>query len=155
MIPEPQRTYVLELIAALGPAANDFILAGAQAIKFTVTGARGTKDVDFLLNVTALREEPLQLATILGNLGYQPIEGATAVSLMTGIPLSLAEWYQYEVQRQTKLATTNEHFAGNPYLNGIETGASKLARWPRSSSCRFPPSPLRRKTSQCSRSPRK
>ena len=62
MIPEPQRTYVLELIAALGPAANDFILAGAQAMKFTVTGARATKDVDFLLNVIALRDEPLQLA---------------------------------------------------------------------------------------------
>ena len=61
MIPEPQRTYVLELIAALGPAANDFILAGAQAMKFTVTGARGTKDVDFLLNVIELRDEPRQL----------------------------------------------------------------------------------------------
>ena len=53
MIPEPQRTYVLELMAALGSAANDFILAGAQAMKFTVAGARGTKDVDFLLNVIA------------------------------------------------------------------------------------------------------
>jgi hypothetical protein len=88
MIPEPQRTYVLELIAALGPAANDFILAGAQAIKFTVTGARGTKDVDFLLNVTALREEPLQLATILGNLGYQPIEGARNFQFEKPIPNS-------------------------------------------------------------------
>jgi hypothetical protein len=27
VIPEPQRTFVLELIAALGSAANDFILA--------------------------------------------------------------------------------------------------------------------------------
>ena len=34
MIPEPQRTYVLELLAALGPAAKDFVIAGAQAIKF-------------------------------------------------------------------------------------------------------------------------
>ena len=49
MIPEPQRTYVLDLIAALGPAANQFILAGAQAMKFAVTGARGTNDVEFLL----------------------------------------------------------------------------------------------------------
>ncbi|MGC2332302.1 MAG: hypothetical protein WA581_12675 [Candidatus Acidiferrales bacterium] len=38
MIPEPQRTYVLELMAALGSAANDFVLAGAQAMKFTVAG---------------------------------------------------------------------------------------------------------------------
>jgi hypothetical protein len=55
MIPEPQRTYVLELLAALGPAAKDFVIAGAQAIKFTVQDARGTKDVDFILNVIALR----------------------------------------------------------------------------------------------------
>jgi hypothetical protein len=55
MIPEPQRTYVLELFAALGPAAKDFVIAGAQAIKFTVKDARGTKDVDFILNVIALR----------------------------------------------------------------------------------------------------
>jgi hypothetical protein len=32
MIPEPQRTYILELVAALGPAAKDFVIAGAQAI---------------------------------------------------------------------------------------------------------------------------
>jgi len=31
MIPEPQRTYVLELLAALGPSADDFVVAGAQA----------------------------------------------------------------------------------------------------------------------------
>jgi hypothetical protein len=36
MIPDPQRTYLLELFAALGPPAKDFILAGAQAIKFAV-----------------------------------------------------------------------------------------------------------------------
>ena len=32
MIPEPQRSYVLELLAALGPAADDFVVAGAQAM---------------------------------------------------------------------------------------------------------------------------
>lgn len=45
MIPEPQRAYVLELLAALGPAAGEFVIAGAQAIKFGVKDARGTKDV--------------------------------------------------------------------------------------------------------------
>lgn len=29
MIPEPQQTYLLELLAALGPAANDFRLSPA------------------------------------------------------------------------------------------------------------------------------
>jgi hypothetical protein len=32
MIPEPQQTYLLEFLAALGPAARDFVIAGAQAI---------------------------------------------------------------------------------------------------------------------------
>jgi hypothetical protein len=73
MIPEPQLTYLLELLQALGPAAADFVVAGAQAMKFTVTKARGTKDFDFLLNVMALRKEPLQLAAIFDKLGYQAV----------------------------------------------------------------------------------
>ncbi len=73
MIPEPQRTYVLELLAALGTAAADFVVAGAQAMKFSVEKARGTKDVDFLLNVIALRKDPLHLAAVLESLGYKPV----------------------------------------------------------------------------------
>jgi hypothetical protein len=88
VIPEPQRTYVLELMAALGSTANDFILAGAQAMKFTVAGARGTKDVDFLLNVIALRDEALQLGTILNRLGYAPVEGARNFQFEKPIPQS-------------------------------------------------------------------
>jgi hypothetical protein len=56
VIPEPQRTYLVELLDALGAAADDFVMAGAQAMKFVVEKARGTKDVDFLLNVVALRK---------------------------------------------------------------------------------------------------
>ncbi|HET8924123.1 MAG TPA: hypothetical protein VFN26_14135 [Candidatus Acidoferrum sp.] len=73
MIPEPQKTYVLELLAALGSAADDFVVAGAQAMKFSVEKARGTKDVDFILNVIALRKDPLDLAKVLENLGYKPV----------------------------------------------------------------------------------
>ncbi|MGB7436820.1 MAG: hypothetical protein WBR26_20405 [Candidatus Acidiferrum sp.] len=73
MIPEPQRTYLLELLDALGPAVEDFVVAGAQAMKFAVEKARATKDVDFLLNVLALRKEPLQLAQIFEKLGYTPV----------------------------------------------------------------------------------
>jgi hypothetical protein len=73
MIPEPQKTYVLELLAALGSAADDFVVAGAQAMKFSVGKARGTKDVDFILNVIALRKDPLDLAKVLENLGYKPV----------------------------------------------------------------------------------
>jgi len=43
MIPEPQRTHILELLAALGPAADDFVVAGAQAMKFAVAETRATR----------------------------------------------------------------------------------------------------------------
>jgi hypothetical protein len=62
MIPEPQRTHILELLVALGPAADDFVVAGAQAMKFAVAETRATKNVDFVLNVLALREQPVPLA---------------------------------------------------------------------------------------------
>jgi len=88
MIPEPQRTYVLELLAALGPAAKDFVIAGAQAIKFAVKNARGTKDVDFILNVIALRAEPLQLEAVLKRLGYTAIAGARNFQFEKTIPNS-------------------------------------------------------------------
>jgi hypothetical protein len=58
MIPEPQRTYVLELLSVLGPAAEDLVLAGAQAMKFALDKARATKDLDFVLDVIAIRQNP-------------------------------------------------------------------------------------------------
>jgi hypothetical protein len=69
VIPEPQRTHLLEFLNALGPAAKNFVIAGAQAMKFAVEKARGKKDVDSLLNVVALRKEPLQLAQMFKRLG--------------------------------------------------------------------------------------
>lgn len=88
MIPEPQRTYVLELLAALGPAAADFVVAGAQAIKFAVPNARGTKDVDFILNVIALREESVSVEGVLKKLGYTAVEGARNFQFEKAIPNS-------------------------------------------------------------------
>jgi hypothetical protein len=73
LIPEPQRTYLLELFNALGKATEDFVIAGAQAMKFMVEKARGTKDVDFLLNVLALREGSIELAKVLEGLSYVPV----------------------------------------------------------------------------------
>jgi hypothetical protein len=88
VIPEPQRTYLLELLAALGPAAGEFVIAGAQAIKFAVHDARGTKDVDFILNVIALRVEPLQLNGVLQQLGYTTVPGARNFQFEKPIPNS-------------------------------------------------------------------
>jgi hypothetical protein len=88
MIPEPQRTYVLELLAALGGTADDFVVAGAQAMKFSVAKVRGTKDVDFILNVVALRREPLQLAKVLEGLGYTPVPESRNFQFVKPIPNS-------------------------------------------------------------------
>jgi len=74
MIPEPQKTYVLELLQALGPAADEFVVAGAQAMKFMVDRARATKDIDFVLDVVRLRGEPLSLSAQLEKLEYTVAE---------------------------------------------------------------------------------
>ncbi len=88
MIPEPQRTYVLELLHALGPAADDFVVAGAQAMKFMVERPRATKDIDFVLDVVKLRGEPLMLAAELERLGYKPAEGSRNFQFEKPIPNS-------------------------------------------------------------------
>jgi hypothetical protein len=88
MIPKPQRTYVLELLAALGPAAGDFVVAGAQAIKFAVDNARSTKDVDFILNVIGLRSTPVQVEDVLKRLGYTAVAGARNFQFEKAIPNS-------------------------------------------------------------------
>lgn len=86
VIPEPQRTYVLELLHALGPAADDFVVAGAQAMKFMVERARATKDIDFVLDVVRLRGEPLALAAELEGLGYTAVEGSRNFQFEKPIP---------------------------------------------------------------------
>jgi hypothetical protein len=81
-----QLTYLLEFLHALGPAAEDFVVAGAQAMKFSVARARGTKDFDFLLNVMALRKETRQLAAIFDKLGYQAVPESRNFQFEKSIP---------------------------------------------------------------------
>jgi hypothetical protein len=88
VIPEPQRTHVLELLKALGPAAEDFVIAGAQAIKFMLKDARGTKDVDFVLDVVHLRTKSPSLRTTLAELGYTVVKGSNNFQFEKPIPNS-------------------------------------------------------------------
>jgi hypothetical protein len=88
VIPEPQRTYVLELLHALGPAADEFVVAGAQAMKFMVERARATKDIDFILDVVRLRGEPLALGMQLERLGYAAVDGSRNFQFEKQIPNS-------------------------------------------------------------------
>ena len=86
MIPEPQRSHILELLKSLGPAADAFVLAGAQAMKFVVEKARATKDFDFILDVVTLRSEKTNLASTLEKLGYRVVEGAQNFQFEKNIP---------------------------------------------------------------------
>lgn len=88
MIPEPQRTYILELLKALGPAADEFVVAGAQAMKFMLEHARATKDIDFVLDVAGLRGEKRSLATKLKELGYTVVQSAQNFQFEKLIPNS-------------------------------------------------------------------
>ncbi len=88
MIPEPQRTYLLELLHVLGPASGDFVVAGAQAMKFMVEQARATKDIDIVLDVVKLRGEPLQLGAHLQQLGYRVVDGSRNFQFEKPIPNS-------------------------------------------------------------------
>ena len=88
VIPEPQKTYVLELLQALGPAADEFVVAGAQAMKFMVDRARATKDIDFVLDVVRLRGEPLSLSAQLEKLGYTVVERSRNFQFEKPIPNS-------------------------------------------------------------------
>ena len=86
MIPEPQRTYVLELLQALGPVADDFVVAGAQAMKFMLQKARGTKDIDFVLDVLDLRGQKESVAEKLQQPGYVVVPGSHNFQFQKPIP---------------------------------------------------------------------
>jgi hypothetical protein len=86
MISEPQRTYLLELLTALGPVADEFVLVGGQALKFVLAEARATKDFDFLLDAIALREKPANVAAKLEALDYKVVPESRNFQFQKSIP---------------------------------------------------------------------
>lgn len=89
MIPEPQRTYLLELWSELGSASADFVLVGGQALKFAVPNARATKDFDFVLDVVAIRQSSVSVATALDRLGYAVVPESRNFQFEKPIPNSV------------------------------------------------------------------
>jgi Nucleotidyl transferase AbiEii toxin, Type IV TA system len=63
------------LLKALGAAADGFVVAGAQAMKFMLSQARATKDIDFVLDVIA-RGEKDSIAQTLKDLGYKVVHAS-------------------------------------------------------------------------------
>jgi hypothetical protein len=122
VIPEPQRTYVLELLHALGPASGDFVVAGAQAMKFMVERARATKDIDFVLDVVKLRGEPLQLSPRLQQLGYQVVKGSRNFQFEKPIPNSRETMrIEFMAPDEFKLARAQAERLPSPNQNCINS----------------------------------
>ena len=107
MIREPQRKYVLELYAALGSAADNFVLAGAQAMRFALPRARATRDFDFVLDVLALRKMDVELAEIFQALGYTIVQEARNFQFEKKIPDS-AEVMRIELMAPSEHKDKND-----------------------------------------------
>ncbi len=88
VIPEPRRTYLLELLSALGPAAEGFVLVGGHALRFMVARPRATIDFDFILDVGYLRECGTSLESVLASLGYSVDKNARNFQFEKPIPNS-------------------------------------------------------------------
>jgi hypothetical protein len=107
VIPEPQLTYLLELLTALGPAADGFVLVGGQALRFIAARPRPTRDFDFILDVTYLRECGTSIASVLASLGYRPVEKARDFQFEKPIPDSV-EVMRIEFMAAAELAGKDE-----------------------------------------------
>lgn len=107
MIPEPQRAYLLELLTALGPAADGLVLVGGHALRFMVARPRGTRDFDFVLDVTYLRECDTPLALVLASLGYLAAENARNFQFQKAIPNS-AEVMRIEFMAPVEFARKDD-----------------------------------------------
>lgn len=112
MIPEPQKTYLLELITTLGSAADEFVLVGGQALKFVLGEARATKDFDFLLDAIALREKPANIKEKLTALGYAVIPESRNFQFQKSIPgtkeiMRVEFMAPHELKRENDFRVTN------------------------------------------------
>ncbi|MFC6339301.1 adenine phosphoribosyltransferase [Pseudomonas sp. CCM 7891] len=49
---------------------------------------------------------------------------ATAVSILTGIPMAMARWYPYSLDsvNESVVSISSEYFEGKMYLNGVQPG---------------------------------
>jgi hypothetical protein len=104
VIPEPQRTYLLELLTALGPAADGLVLVGGHALRFMIARPRGTRDFDFLLDVAYLRDCDTSLASVLASLEYKVAENARNFQFEKPIPNS-AEVMRIEFMAPAEFAS--------------------------------------------------
>ena len=102
IIKQPQLNYLIEFIEELGREVDNFILIGAQAMRFHLSDPRGTKDFDFVLNVNALRKTDHKIVDVLNKLGYEVVPESKRFQFFKRIPNSL------EIMRLEFLASEKE-----------------------------------------------
>lgn len=86
MIEQPQLSYFIEFISSLGDAAENFVLVGAQAMRFWQENVRYTKDTDLVLGVHKLAKSNIKIADVLKNLNYQVVAEAQRFQFLKDIP---------------------------------------------------------------------
>lgn len=69
-------------------ATEQLNITKERAMPLAVPNARGTKDVDFILNVIALQEESISLEGVFKGLRYDAVEGARNFQFEKAIPNS-------------------------------------------------------------------
>lgn len=70
---ELQKGYLIELITELGDLSDSFVLIGGQALPFLTKTPRATKDIDFVLDVFALRKTNKSIIDVLDRLNYKVV----------------------------------------------------------------------------------
>jgi hypothetical protein len=86
MIEQPQLSYFIEFVYSLGDAAENFVLVGAQAMRFWHEKVRYTKDTDLILGVHKLEKSDIKIADVLKNLNYEVVQEAQRFQFSKDIP---------------------------------------------------------------------
>jgi hypothetical protein len=86
MIEQPQLSYFIEFMSALGDAAENFVLVGAQAMRFWHKNVRYTKDTDLVLGAHKLKKSDVKIAEVLDALNYEVVQEAQRFQFIKKIP---------------------------------------------------------------------
>ena len=70
-VTELQKSHLIELLFELKELADSFVLIGGQALPYLTKSPRTTKDIDFILDVIALRNTDKSIADVLNRLNYK------------------------------------------------------------------------------------
>jgi len=124
----------LSLVKNLNNESLDLLREVYESASVVKSGKHLTTVNELCDQVPALRPNTLKAAASeaikFGTFGANKIlteedKGApiaTAVALMTDLPLCMARWYPYNIDGQITVNIQSEYFAGSLYMNGVNRG---------------------------------